>query len=218
MATGDQTDMLARVRATLPPWFPSPSPVIDGALTGIAATLAFVYSLIQYAAAQTRIATASGGWLDLIAWDFFGARFTRRQTEIDDSFRPRILQEILRPRATRAAIVRMLKDLTGRAPAIFEPWNTGDCASYGTGTAGYGAGMGYGSLALRNQIFVTAFRPAANAVPNIAGFGGYGGGYGVGRLSYIDMSQVDGPVTDEEIYARTAQTVAAGITAWTAIE
>jgi hypothetical protein len=216
MATGDTNDNVNRLRATLAPWFPdlSAAPVLNAVLTGIGDAFAFVYNYLQFAKLQTRIATATGGWLDLIGWDFFGSRFARRQGESDSSWQPRILQEILRPRQTRAAISLMLTQLTGRAPLIVEGWNTGDEGSYGTGDMGYGAGLGYGSLNYNDQVFITAYRQNSNGVPLVSGYGMVGGGYGVGSLSYIDLSQITGPITDAEIYARVQQTVAAGITAW----
>ena len=221
MATGDPTDMLARLRGGLPPWFPddADAPIVGGALAGIAAVLAYIYGFIQFAKLQTRIATATGGWLDLIAWDFFGPGFLRRVQELDSPFSVRIIKEILRPRVTRAAIVLMLTDLTGRAPIIIEPWNTGDCGAYDVGTLAYDDAGCWGDVSMTCQILVTAYRPPGNCVPNVSGYDGYGGGYDTSAaFEYIDMSQVAGPVTDAEIYQRIAQTVAAGVTAWTAIE
>jgi hypothetical protein len=216
MSTGDTNDALQRLRQALPPWFPDPAnaPILTAVLTGIADAFAFVFASLTFAALQTRIATATGGWLDMIGWDFFGARFTRRNGETDSSWQPRILQEILRPRQTRAAIVLMLQQLTGRTPVIFEAWNTGDMGSYSTGTMAYGAGLGYGSLAYPNQMFVTAYRTPNQGVPLVSGYGDTGGGYGVGSFSYIDTAQITGPITDAEIAARISQTIAAGTTAW----
>ena len=92
MAAGDQTDILGRIKALLPfRWFPDITPVLDALLSGVAWALSFIYSLIQYAKLQTRIATASDGFLDLIAFDFFGTSLLRRQQETDVSFRGRIL-------------------------------------------------------------------------------------------------------------------------------
>lgn len=256
MASGDQSDIFGRLRngPILAPWWGAgETPVLDTVLDGCAGVMAWCYALIAFAKAQTRLGTASGAWLDIAAWDYLGARFLRRQTETDDSFRPRVIAEILRPRSTRAAIVGMLVDLTGRQPDIFEPWNPGDCGAYDVGTLAYagsdfaaspsgwdaaqggwdsgsfallepggvsgsspGAGC-WGDLGLRNQIFITARRPPGQGLPNVAGFDAAGGGYNVGALELIDMSQVQGQVTDAEIYARIAQTVAAGTTAWTAI-
>lgn len=126
--TGDTTDILARLRSLLPPWFPpqGQAPVVDGVLTGIAATFANVYALLAYAVTQARITTASGAWLDLIAWDFFGARFLRFAGESDDAFRTRILIELIRPRLTREAIQDALESYTGYPVRIIEVWRPQD--------------------------------------------------------------------------------------------
>src|SRR5262252_8343292 len=81
---GQLADMVKRLWATLAPWFPdlSTAPVLNSVLTAIADGFAFCYSYLQFASLQTRIATATGGWLDLVAWDFFGTRFTRRMQSI----------------------------------------------------------------------------------------------------------------------------------------
>jgi hypothetical protein len=128
MATGDSNDMLARIRVNLPPWFPQQgsAPVLDGLLTGIASALAFVYSLYAYAVLQTRIGSATGPWLDLIAWDFFGARFLRNPGEADASFRGRILAELIRPRVTREAIQAAVAQLTGFPVRVIEPFMVSD--------------------------------------------------------------------------------------------
>src|SRR5580704_12474728 len=119
MATGDVQDIVNRMVAVLPPWFPTPiasSPILQGVLTGIAAPLSFVYSLYVFAQSQTRIKTAFGPFLDLIAFDYFGPTFTRRTSEPDASFQSRILTFLLLPRNTVAGITAMLTDLTGFAP------------------------------------------------------------------------------------------------------
>ena len=216
MATGDSNDVVSRVFATLPPWFPdlTTAPILNSILQGIGDAYSFVYSYLQFATLQTRIKTATGGWLDLIAWDFFGSRFLRRSGEADAIFQGRILVELLRPRATRGAVIEAVTDLTGVAPLVCEPWNTNDCGAYGIGTSGYGVAGCYGSISLPNQIFLTVQRPPGAGVPNVGGYG-VGGliGYGVaGELA--DLSQMAGPIPDSEIYETIAQTVAAGITAW----
>ena len=77
--TGDQQDMLARLRAVLPTrWFPDSAPVLDGLLSGLASGWSWAYQQLQYVKAQTRIATATDVWLDIIAHDFFGNRLVRR--------------------------------------------------------------------------------------------------------------------------------------------
>lgn len=152
MATGDQNDMVARLRAALPSqWFPttaagapSATPVLDGLLHGLAAAWAWLYGLIAYANLQARISTATDVWLDLISLDFFGHRFPRRAGEPDISFATRIKQEVIRPRATRAALTQALVDLTGHAPAIFEPANASDTGGYGSLGMTRGTGLGFG--------------------------------------------------------------------------
>lgn len=74
MATGDQTDIFRRIKALLPQWFSDNTPVLDALLRGFAYATAFVYVLIAYAARQTRIKTATDGWLDMIAADFSARR------------------------------------------------------------------------------------------------------------------------------------------------
>jgi len=220
-ATGQIPDILNRLRAALAPWFPDPAnaPVLTSVLTAQADAFAFVYQYLQFAARQTRIKTATGGWLDLIAWDFFGANFLRRAGEPDASFQARILKELVRPRQTRAALVQLITDLTGNAPQIQEAWNPQDWGCYGNvpgSGCGYGMAIGYGSLQYPNQVFISTIQTGAG-IPNVAGYGaGNGGGYGAcGSLSeYADISQTVGAVTPAEVLLRISQTVAAGVTAW----
>jgi hypothetical protein len=223
MATGDQSDFLNRLAGLLPAsWFEpgaGNNPVRDAELSGAAANLSWIYSLYSYTLLQTRIATATGVWLDRIAYDFFGPNFPRLPAEPDSSYSARIRAEILRPRSTRAAILDALLELTGNSGTVQEPWNPQDWGGYGQGVCGYGHGLGYGSLQYRNQIFVQAVRAGNAGIPNIAGYGtvaaGYGAGNGVGQ--YCDIIQVDGVITDADIYQSVAKTVAAGTTAWTNI-
>lgn len=222
MAKGDTNDVLGRLRGALPPWFPDAAnaPILTAILSGIADGFAFIHDYLRFARLQTRIASATDGWLDLIAWDFFAGRFVRRQGETDAVWRPRILKEILRPRQTRVAISTMLTDLTTKTPKIIELWNPQDCGGYGVPQmGGYGTGPGcYGSLLYPNQILVTAYRAPTQGIPNADGYGGYAGGYGVGSIEYGSLAFISGPITDAEIYARIQQTIAAGITAWVALQ
>ena len=153
------------------------TPVLDAVLAGPAWVMAQSYSLLQYVKLQTRISTATDRFLDFISRDFFGTRLGRRVAENDTSFRARIKKEILRPRATRAALTLALVDLTAKAPAIFEPTNPYDAGGYGrsgmtVGTGlGYGLAGGYGSLQLPFQVFVGAYRPSTNGgIASVAGY------------------------------------------------
>ena len=164
---GDQQDILSRLKQVLPlRWFPDETPVLDTLLNGVAWAWAWVYELLQYVITQARISTAETAWLDLIATDFFGSGLDRRVGENDDSYRHRILVELIRERGTRQAVISSLLDQTGRPPAVFEPANTLDTGGYGSisghasGIA-YGTAGGWGSLNLPFQFFVTAYRPVS---------------------------------------------------------
>ena len=141
---GDATDMLRRLKAVLPArWFADDSPILDGMLTGLSWGWTWVYGLLTYVRAQTRIATATDVWLDIIAQDFFATRVFRRPSELDNVLRRRIQRELVRERGTRAAVISVLTDLTGRMPQVFEPARPADTGGYGSATAG-GAGGGLG--------------------------------------------------------------------------
>lgn len=159
--TGDQPDMLARIKSALPlRWFPDNTPVLDSLLSGPAATAAWVYSLLTTVKQQTRLGTASGAFLDLAANDFFGGRIVRTSTQSDATFRVIILRELFRPRTTRPSLVQGLIDLTGRSPDIFESTRPLDTGSW-NGRVAYGVAGRWGCLGLPNQIFVTAYRATA---------------------------------------------------------
>ncbi len=220
--TGDQNDMAGRLRAVLPKgWFPDGAPVLDGMLAGIAQAASWVYSLLGYARLQTRIATATGGWLDLVARDCFGARLVRRLNEGDASLRARIFLELLRPRVTRAALIQQIVDLTGRQPWIFEPMRPEDTGCWGAflsygGPSAAGAG-GWGSVALPFQCFVVAGRPVSGGVPDVACYGGGPGGYGLGAIEYANAGAVTGSALDAAIMASIAGVMPACGIAWTRI-
>ena len=221
---GDQADIAGRLRSVLPPrWFGEITPVLDTLLSGIAAGWEYSHRLLRYARAQTRLATASGVWLDLIAWDFFDNKLSRTLGQSDDSFRTVIRRNILRPRGTRGAVISALADLTGRLPIMFEPRNTADTGGYGqvssSGTAlgggdGYCTGGGWGSLALPFQCFVTAFRPTGNGVANVSGWCLNEAGYGIGALEYADLDIIHGHVSDRDIEAVLTHTAPVGVVLW----
>lgn len=160
MATGDVNDLLARLRGLLPPWFPASgsAPVLDGVLTGIAAVMANAYALAAYAKNQIRIATASDAFLDLMAWDYYGAFLKRYPDDTDVSFRARILKFLLMPRLTRAGIIAMLTALTGRKPGVLALWNPQDCGSWDGATIGWDVAGCWGTP-LPNQLTIVAYRP-----------------------------------------------------------
>lgn len=137
MATGDRSDILSRLKAVLPSWWAASSPVLDGVLSGFSTVASWGYGLLVYTQLQTRILTATDGFLDLAAFDFFGPRLRRFKNETDTSLSARIRAEVLRPRVSRGATSQALKDLTGKAPIFFEPWNTGDAGGWDVGGFAY---------------------------------------------------------------------------------
>ena len=215
--TGDAADMLGRLTSLLPlRWFPDATPVLSALLAGLAEGWAWLHATLQYAKMQTRIATATDTFLDLVARDCFAGWLARRIGESDASFRGRIQKELLRDRATRAALIGVLTDLTGRAPLVFEPARPADTGAYGL-ALGYGVAGGWGSLALPYQSFVTARRPLASGVPVVAGWGSGGGGWGAGAIEYAARPMVEAQVADADITAAIARTIPAATIAWTRI-
>jgi hypothetical protein len=236
MATGDQADIQSRLRQLVPPnWLPAGlTPIYDALLSGIANALSFAYGLFAYVRLQTRIATATDGFLDLIAADFFGSQLARGPGETDGSYRARIKAGIFRERGTRRSVVLILQQLTGRAPIIFEPQRAADTGGYGragsnssltgapTGQSTglfYGKAGGYGSTKLQQQAFVTAFRPIGKGIPNVAGYGISVAGYGVPSQSeYASLSMIETAVSDADIYAAINSVRPTCATLWTRIQ
>jgi hypothetical protein len=167
MATGDQNDMTSRLDGLLPPgWFGSVTPALTALLSGLSAVLAWVYSLIAYVQNQTRIATATDGFLDLISFDFFGGGLPRNGAESDTSFRSRIQANLLRERVCRAGIIQSLQILTGRTPRLVEPARPMDTGGWGKNPyGGYGVAGAYSNPALIPfQALITVYR--GNGVPD----------------------------------------------------
>lgn len=217
---GDSADFQARLKRLLPTgWLSTDAPIANAVIGGLADGLAQIYGLITYLIAQTRIATATGLWLDLIAVDFFGSRLARATGETDTSLRTRIKRELLRERVTRAGMVAVLTDLTGSPPTIFEPWNTAD-------TGGLDYAMGFdvagalGSLDYTAQCFIDVTRPKGNGIPNVVGMladgsAGATGGFDVGAAELADIASTKPPVSDQDIYDAINATRPVGVICWT---
>ncbi|MDR3525396.1 MAG: hypothetical protein P4L66_14995 [Acetobacteraceae bacterium] len=214
---GDAQDMLARLKATLPKtWFPDSTPILDGLLSGMAQLWAHLYGQLCFTRLQTRLATATGGFLDAISKDFLGTLLPRRLSEPDAAFRVRIQKELVRERNTRNAVVSVLTDLTGRTPEVFEPSRPADTGGYGIGS-GYGLVGGWGSLALPYQCFVTAYRAHSSGIATVAGYGGPTGGYGTGAIEYASLSMIQGQIADSDIEAAITRVMPCSAIAWTRI-
>jgi hypothetical protein len=155
-----QDDFVRRLRYLLPTgWFPSPpsegetegAPVLYGVISGFGAVLTWVWTLFQAASQQARIATASDGFLDMIADDFLGQGVLPRLSgESDNAYRSRIISSLVAPRNTRVAVATALAAVTGITPIIIEPWRAQDCHARGSmGVPAAGGGYGYGTEGLR---------------------------------------------------------------------
>jgi hypothetical protein len=157
--TGTSADILTRVKALIPNrWFTYVAPLRDAVLGGLSDSAAWCYQWVAYAVQQSRLATSTGPFLDIIAYDFFQRNLLRNGSN-DAAFLARIKALLFQERVTRAGMVNVLTTLTGKAPIIFEPWNTGDTGAYGIAMAyagfnpgfanggGYGVALGYGDNA-----------------------------------------------------------------------
>lgn len=199
MATGDQKNMVGRLRSALPSrWFPltqtgqtAQTPVLDVILNAWSAAWAWFYSLYTYANLQTRISTSTDVFLDIASQDYLGTTTPRRIGEPDPNYSARIRANISAPRATRAGVSQVITALVGNTPTIFEPANVRDTGGYGwlgmtqgtnlafgnvSGTV-KGAG-GWGSLALPYQAFIKVPAPTGGGIANVGGFY-YGTGIGL---------------------------------------
>jgi hypothetical protein len=221
--TGDQNDMQARLRAVLPNgWFADEAPILSALLAGLANTWAWLYSLLAYVRLQSRIATATDGWLDLVARDYGGPDWARQTGETDTAFRARIMRNLQRLRGTRRALIAGLTELTGRTPVVFEPAYPPDTGGLNSVGLGWNTLGGWGSLALPYQCFVTAYRPSGGGIANTGGWGSTDttfalGGWNSGALQYGDATLIAGEVTDAQILATIADCMPVATIAWTAL-
>jgi hypothetical protein len=221
---GDLSDFVFRLSAVLPGrWFAEQSPILNSLLTSIATPWVWLHGFITYVILQTRLATATCTWLDLIAIDYFGNAFGRKTAESDFSYRSRIQAALLREAATRSAVEIGLASLTGTPPIIFEPANCMDTGSYGVASQNsvmLGTGMayseagGWGSLQLPLQFFVTVARPVTPGVGLLAGYGTSNGAYGAGAISYVDLNMLPGAMTDADIQGTLSRLLPINAVAW----
>lgn len=227
MTTGSSLDIVARVKGLIPKrWFSWVAPYREALLGGIADNAAWGYNFILYARSQSRLATAYGIWLDILAFDFLG-RFLIRNGLLDDVFRAVIKSTILQERVTRQGMINAITILTGTVPWIFEPWNTYDTGAYsGTigsgavqyGSMGYGVGRGgYGNMQLPGQTFIKVTRQLSSGVPGVDGYSGVIAGYGAGSIEYAGALVPLRGVTNEIINQIVSMTKPTGTTMWMAI-
>ncbi len=205
----DAATFATRLRSLLPKgWFSDDAPILGALLGGFAEPWAWLSQTLAYVGSQTRIETASDGWLDLIGADFFGSSLQRRFDEADETYKRRVKSNILTDAGTRQSLIDGVERLTGSSAQIFEPSNCSDTGGYGDfNTASrsvgrgfaYGSAGGWGSLKLPYQVFITIITEPEPGEPMPIGYGGSGGGYSAGSFVYNSLSQVPGGMTDDEI-------------------
>jgi hypothetical protein len=222
--TGSLADIVSRLWVVLPKrWFAERSPNLSAILQSLATPWAWLYQLITYVTSQTRVATATDTWLDLISYDFFGDVLLRKANESDFNYRARVKAALLREAVTRLAVSAGLESLVGSQPLIFEPANCMDTGSYGmlsespatpgTGLA-YGLAGGWGNLELPLQFFITVARPPTPGVSLLAGYGTPNGSYCEGAISYVDLALLPGNVTDQDIQSTLCGLLPVNAVAW----
>jgi hypothetical protein len=216
---GTQPDIVGRLKSVLPNgWFADTTPVLDGILNGLAAGWAGLFTLLSYVQLQTRIATATDVFLDLIAQDFFAGGITRAVGEPDVGLRARIDRALFAPCATRSALINAITNLTNRPPLVFEPARIEDTGAYGVApTLAYNNSGGWGCRALPFQCFVHVYRPLGAGVAYCAGFGNGAGGYGAGAIQYATPTLAASTIRDTDISSAIAATIPAATTAWIVI-
>lgn len=147
---GDSNDVYNRLIAQLPAWFGEidTHPILDALLQIFVTTGVTNYNQAIYAELQTRINTydangnvvppstnpivfgATGNQLDIISSDFLGTYLPREAGESDNSYRHRILVNVLSNKCTRQAIYNALINMQDVTEVIlFEPWNWNDTAA-----------------------------------------------------------------------------------------
>lgn len=208
MNLGDQEDGFARLKTLLPRWFGDQTSILDAILRGPAHLVSVGYDLISYAKQQTRIKTATGDWLDLIAHDFFGEALRRQASQTDTAFRQRIIANLFRERATRAGLIKLITELTGRPPDVFEPHRIADTAAYGVS---HYSQARYGARGYPFQAWVTVWRPHDARLPPEAGFYQQ---HLYQQASYTSRQQLQGALSDAEILLAIHRVKSVGTVIW----
>lgn len=200
---GSIDDFSARLRGLLPfGWFPAApqgleeeeAPVLVAVLRGFGTVFSAIWTLMEECSNQTRLATMSGAFLDMLAADYLGAEgLPRRASESDADYRTRIVSSLVAPRNTRQAVRDALVAVTGVEPIIIEPLNAADCHALGSfASPAAGGGYGYGSASLR--------------------YGSQSGGQ-------FFLQTTMGQAPDMQvIYQVIERTAASGVTSWVRVE
>lgn len=222
MATGDTQDCVARIDANLPiDWFgDDETPNLDALLAAYAESGAFLYSLAQYVKNQTRIKTATDTNLEAIAQDYFGFNnFNREPDETDDSYRMRILANLVPQGATRYAMINVLTALTGNVPRIFQPQRPLDTGGYNGGYIGYGVAGGWSNPNLAYQCFISVYSQVVSNVAYVAGWNVSVGALNTpSRAAWSNSSQRTTALLQQQIFAAINKTKCCGTICWVQVQ
>jgi len=217
MAIGDAANIQARLLRQMPPWFSSGNSIAAAVMSGGASVLALIYGMWVYVVAQTRLATCSGGFLDLFAQDYFGTTLVRRDGQTDAAFKLRIQALLLSEKGTRRGMVKALTILTGNPPKIWEPTTPSDNGGYRTPCMGYGVAGAYASIALGAQCLITANLGTTQAPSNLSGYRTAPAGYSSAGTAYAAASsigQIAGGITAQDVIDTINLIRPAGVACW----
>lgn len=228
MAIGDFDDIIYRFNQYLVDWFGTSPHLVDSIIEGYAKIWSQFYELYVYVKKQTRIKTATDINLDNISKDFFGGELPRKGAENDESFRKRILAFLLREKATREGMRKVLKFITGNEPLIIEPFRPLDVGAYNQPqTLAYNKKGWYSSMHKAYQAYIIVYRTPTDGLGNYAGYNVPNHGYSVVQLptvlnpvlnAYGSLKQIEGFITNAEIYRIISQTRMNSTRIWVRIE
>lgn len=153
MATGDQNDLISRLQKWMPQgWYPATTGTrIYAVMAGLASVLSSIFGMIAYARLQTRIATATDGFLDIISRDYLANNLPRIPGETDAAFSVRIRANIFLKANTRTNIQAYLQTITGYPVRMIEPWQPNDTFVWGRSFWGVDTTVNPGQWANGNQ-------------------------------------------------------------------
>lgn len=216
--TGDSNDLISRLQRWLPQgWFPTRAGTrIYAILSGFASLLSTLYGWAIYLRLQTRIATATDGFLDLASADYFGSLLPRLTAETDTLFSGRIRREVVRDKLTRNAIDKLLFEMTGQHPVITELERGADCLAW-RGRYGWRTGA-MSSIAGRYAVFIKTIHAGVFGI-NTGAWRNPNAAWRVPTFVYADPSMVTGTgFTDHQLLDALDRIRAAGVTYWVIIQ
>lgn len=153
MATGDSTDVTARLFRWLPTrWFPTGSGTrVYATMVGFSSALSAVYQQVVYVRLQARLGTVTDGFADLASYDYLANELPRIPGETDPAYVARIKANIFLAANTRAAIIAAVEGVTGQPARVIEPWQPNDTFVWGRSFWGVNTRVNPGQWANGNQ-------------------------------------------------------------------